>query len=163
MILVSDASALIALARIGRLHLLRQIAGTVHIPEAVQDELVGSGPDRPGSVEVAQAQWIFRERVNDRTAVARLRAQMGRGESEAIVLARELGADALILDDATARRVAEAEGQKVVGLLGLLIHAKKRGTLEAMKPILDEMVGAGFFVDDSLYRSILRQAGEEQP
>jgi hypothetical protein len=85
---------------------------------------------------------------------------VGKGEAEAIVLAGELQADVVILDDATARRVAEAEGRTVVGLLGLLLHAKLRGLVGAVRPSLDDMVAAGFFLDDSLYRSILGQAGE---
>lgn len=161
MILVLDSSALITLARIGRLDLLRQIAGTAHIPEAVYEEVVESGQGRPGSVEVAQAQWISRHQVEDRAAVSRLRARVGRGEAEAIVLARELQADGLVLDDATARQVAEAEGRTVLGLLGLLIHAKGHGLVETVRPVLDEMVAAGLFIDDSLYRSVLRQVGEE--
>jgi predicted nucleic acid-binding protein len=67
----------------------------------------------------------------------------------------------LILDDGTARRVAEAEGQNALDLLGLLLHAKVQGLVDTVKPILDEMVAAGFFIDDSLYRLILRQAAEE--
>lgn len=162
MILVLDSSALITLARIGRLDLLRQIAGTVHIPEAVYEEVVQAGQGRHGSVEVAHAQWIFRHDVHDRAAVTRLRSRVGRGEAEAIVLGQELQADALVLDDATARRVAEAERRNVLGLLGLLVYAKLHGLIGAVKPILDEMVTAGFFIDDSLYRSILHQAEEWQ-
>ncbi len=158
--LVLDSSALITLARIGRLDLLRQIARAVHIPEAVYEEVVQAGQGRHGSVEVAQAQWIFRHEIQDAGAVARLRVGMGKGEAEAIVLARELQADVLILDDATARRVAEAEGRNVVGLLGLLVHAKLHGLVGAVRPILDDMVAAGFFLDDFLHRSILDQAGE---
>ena len=101
MILVLDSSALIPLARIGRLDLLRQIAGAAHISEAVYEEVVESGQGRPGSLEVAQAQWISRHQVQDRAAVSRLRVRVGRGEAEAIVLARELQADGLVLDDAT--------------------------------------------------------------
>jgi predicted nucleic acid-binding protein len=163
LILVADASTLITLARIGRLDLLRQLAGTVHIPEAVYGEVVTRGAGRPGTGEIAQAEWISRRAVRDRTAVDRLRSRVGQGEAEAIVLARELGADALILDDATARRVAEAEGQRVVGLLGLLLEGKKRAIVSVVRPLLDEMIAAGYFVDDALYRLILQQAGEESP
>ena len=56
--LVLDSSSLIALARIGRLDLLRQVTSDVHIPEAVYEEVVQAGEGRRGSVEVAQAQWI---------------------------------------------------------------------------------------------------------
>lgn len=160
MILVADASTLITLARIGRLDLLRQLAGIVHIPEAVYGEVVTRGAGRPGAGEIALAEWISRRPVRDRRAVNRLRNRIGWGEAEAIVLALELGADAVILDDATARRVGEAEGQKVLGLLGLLLESKTRGIVSAVRPLLDEMVAAGFFVDDALYRLILRQAGE---
>jgi len=59
-ILVLDASALITLARIGRLDLLRQIATAVYIPEALYEEVVERGQGRPGSTEVAHAQWISR-------------------------------------------------------------------------------------------------------
>lgn len=161
MIVVADASVLITLARVGRLDLLRQIAGAVNVPEAVYHEVVEAGRDRPGSGEVAQAQWISRRAVRDRVAVARLRERLGQGEAEAVALARELGAEVLILDDATARRAAEAEGLTVVGLLGLLISAKERRLVDAVKPILDEMMVAGFFIEDSLYRTILRQVAEE--
>ncbi len=158
--LVLDSSALITLARIGRLDLLRQIATAVHIPQAVYEEVVEAAPGRPGGAEVAQAEWISRHQIQDQGAVARLRARLGTGEAEAIVLARELQVDALVLDDATARHVAEAEGRTVVGLLGLLLQAKLQGSVGDVRPILDDMVAAGFFLDESLYRSILGRAGE---
>lgn len=91
----------------------------------------------------------------------RLRDRLGEGESEVIVLARELSAALVILDDATARRLAETEGLRVVGLLGLLLHAKERRLIGPLRPIVDEMVAAGFFLDESTYRAILRRAGEE--
>lgn len=162
MILVLDSSALITLARIGRLDVLRQFAaGTIHIPEAVYDEVVTQSPNRPGSADIAQARWITVTRVQDRSAVDRLQNRVGHGEAEAIVLAGELGADLLILDDATARRMAEAEGRAVLGLLGLLIHAKERGLINSIKPLMDDMVAAGFYIDGPLYHSILRHANEE--
>jgi predicted nucleic acid-binding protein len=67
--LVLDSSALITLARIGRLDLLRQVARAVHIPEAVYEEVVQAAQGRHGSVEIAQAQWISRHHVQDKGAV----------------------------------------------------------------------------------------------
>jgi predicted nucleic acid-binding protein len=43
---------------------------------------------------------------------------------------------------------------------GLLLHGKEREVIGQVKPILDAMLGAGFFVDERLYRLILEQAGE---
>ena len=163
MILVLDASALITLSRVGCLNLLRQLAEKVYIPEAVYDEVVRSGYGRPGSLEVDQATWISKRSVRDQSVVDRLQPELGREEAEAIVLAGELEADFVILDDATARRIAEVEGLRVLGLLGLLIRAKELGIVPALKPLLDQIVGAGFFIDATFYQSILRQAGEEKP
>lgn len=100
MILVLDSSALITLTRIGNLDLLQQLAETVHVPQAVYDEVVCAGVDQPGRRAVESAQWIVRHQVQDRDAVVRLRGRLGRGEAEAIVLAMELRADHVILDDA---------------------------------------------------------------
>ena len=76
------------------------------------------------------------------------------------MLAKELVADLLVIDDAATRRVAEAEEQRVVGLPGLLIYAKQRGLVTAVKPLLDEMIASGFFLDNTHYQSILQRAGE---
>lgn len=141
MTVVFDSSALITLARIGRLELLHRMVGTVHVPDAVFEEVVQKGAGRPGSAEVAQADWVLRP-------------------AEAIILAKELVADLLVIDDAAARRIAETEGQLVVGLLGLLIYAKTRGLVPEVKPLLDEMLASGFFLDESRYHSLLRRAGE---
>lgn len=105
MTVVLDSSALITLARIGRLELLHQIADVIHVPAAVFEEVVQKGAGRPGSVEVAQAGWILRRDVRDVTSVERLCARVGRGEAEAIVLARELGADG-------AARLCQASGPR---------------------------------------------------
>jgi predicted nucleic acid-binding protein len=159
-IFVVDASALITLARIGSLELLHQLADRIVIPDAVYRESVTQAQGRPGSVEIAQAHWIVRQPVTNRAHVMRLLNRVGQGEAEAIALALQIRADAVVLDDATARRLAEGEGCRVVGLLGLLAEGKRRGLLTAVKPLLDAMREAGFFVGDELYTAILRQAGE---
>jgi predicted nucleic acid-binding protein len=157
---VVDSSALITLARIGRLELLRRITGEVHVPAAVFEEVVTKGESRPGSAEVARATWVLRRSVRDLASVERLRARVGRGEAEAIVLAKELAVDLLVIDDAAARRLAEAEALPVVGLPGLLLYAKNRGLVGSIKSLLDEMLAAGFFLDEARYHSILQRAGE---
>lgn len=110
MILVVDASPLITLARIGSLELLHRLASQVVMPEAVYHECVTRAQGRPGSIELAQAGWVIRRQVKNKGKVMQLQARVGRGEAEAIVLAQEIHADAVVLDDATARRIAEGEG-----------------------------------------------------
>jgi predicted nucleic acid-binding protein len=162
-ILVLDSSALITLTRIGRLHILPQLAEQVHIPDAVYQEIVVHGQGRPGSTAVREAKWIVRHCVTDRAAVDQLSTQLGRGEAEAIVLAEELKADALILDDSNARKTARGMGRRIIGLLGLLVFAKERQVIESIRPLMDDLLSAGFFIEPLLYRTVLRAAGEEPP
>lgn len=161
MILVLDASPLITLARIGSLELLRLLADHIFIPNAVYMESVSHAQGRHGSTQIAHADWIACRTVTDQQQVTRLRSRIGWGEAEAIMLARQVHADAVVLDDATARRVAEQEGCRVIGLLGLLIQAKQRGIIPAVKPLMDEIRAKGFFIEDQLYATILQQACEE--
>jgi predicted nucleic acid-binding protein len=70
--IVADSGPIIVFARIGRLDLLRQVVGELIIPDAVYEELVGSGTERPGAAEVAHGDRIRRRTVQDLTAVAQL-------------------------------------------------------------------------------------------
>lgn len=149
------------MARIGQLDLLHQLAETIHVPEGVFEEVAHQGPVRPGTSELDQLPWLLRRRVRDQPSVSALRTRFGRGEAGDIVLAAEVHADFVILDDATARKVAAEKGQAVVGTLGLLVHAKERGLIERVAPIMNELMKSGFYVDSRLYRTILQQAGEE--
>ena len=58
MSVVSNASPLIGLARIGELELLRQLYGELVIPEAVEHEVVVEGADLPAADQVEKAAWI---------------------------------------------------------------------------------------------------------
>jgi predicted nucleic acid-binding protein len=147
------------LARIGRLALLRQFASQVVAPHAVFQEVIGQG-SRPGEVEVNQGSWISRQPVRDAHRVALLQAELARGEAEAIVLAGEINADFIILDDARARQIAQRNGLRVIGLLGLLIRAKELGLIDAIKPLRDNMIKAGFYIGATVYRDVMAKAGE---
>lgn len=93
MIVVSNASPLINLARIGDLDLLRRLYGEVVIPEAVWDEVVVSGAGQPGATEVAQATWIQKQAPGNRALIQVLRQDLDAGEAEAVALAVERTAD----------------------------------------------------------------------
>jgi predicted nucleic acid-binding protein len=159
-ILVVDSSALIALSRIHRLELLRDLAGHVYVSQAVYDEVVVRGQGRTGSVEVKQADWIHVQAAKNVPDVERLMRQVGHGEAESIVLAKEVRADFIVLDDAIARRVAEEEGYHVLGLLSVLVYGKQRNLIPSVRTTLDELAAAGFYLDESAISLILRNAGE---
>jgi predicted nucleic acid-binding protein len=151
MIVVANAGPLIALARIGQIDLLRSLYGQVHIPLAVRDEVGVSREDLPGAIEVDEATWIHLNTVQDEVAVQLLRERLDAGESEAIVLAMEMAADLLLIDEARGRRVAETRGLKRIGTIGTLILAKKHGFITDVTPLLDKLQDAGFHMAFDLY------------
>jgi predicted nucleic acid-binding protein len=157
---VCDASTLIALAQIGQLEILARTDARVMIPREVYEEVVVRGVGKPGATEVREASWIETSEVTDHSMVARFRAVLHAGESEAIVLAKEIDADLIILDDGEARDTARSEGLSVVGLLAFLVMAKERRTIEQVRLLLDALKQQGFFMSDELYHHILQRAGE---
>lgn len=93
MIVVSDATPLIALAKIRQIALLHTLFGKVYVPQAVYDEVVTRAPRHPGADEVRQATWIEVRAPQDRSKVNYLQVDLDLGEAEALVLADELAAD----------------------------------------------------------------------
>lgn len=64
MIVVVDSSSLIALARIGKLNVLKEMFGEIFIPQDVFKEVVTTGKTRPGSKEIEETPWIEKKRIN---------------------------------------------------------------------------------------------------
>jgi predicted nucleic acid-binding protein len=83
------------------------------------------------------------------------------GEAESIALAVELHADLLLMDERLGRAEAARFGLRFIGTLAVLIEAKTKGHLPAIKPILDELtIHAGFRVSPALRARVLLEAGE---
>jgi predicted nucleic acid-binding protein len=160
MVLIADTGPVLSFARAHCFALLREVMGTLIIPEAVYNEIVVQGMGRPGAEEVRGASWITRACVADRAFVDHLPQSLNRGEREALALARERGGTVLV-DDRDARRVAAQQGIATLGSLRLLQEAKQRGMIPAVKPILDALLATGTYISDTLYRSFLRDMGEE--
>jgi predicted nucleic acid-binding protein len=109
-VVVSDTTAITSLLKIGRAVLLRDLFHRVVIPEAVRDELLKYHTTIPDFIEV--------KAVVDRLAIQSLRRELGFGEAEAIILAEESGADALLIDEKLGRSIAERRGVRCLGLAG---------------------------------------------
>jgi len=160
-IVVSNTSPITNLAAVEQLDLLRQLYGTVLIPQAVYGELIAGGGGQPGAREVQTLEWIETRAVTDHALVTALQIELDNGEAEAIALTKELAADLLLLDERRGRAVAARLDLRFVGLLGVLIEAKQKGTIPAVKPVLDDLMAkAGFWISQRLYVRVLQAAGE---
>jgi len=161
MSIVSNASPLINLARIGKLDLLRQLYGELVIPEAVWHEVVVKGVGQPGVDEIKAASWIKTQQVANRQLVQALRQELDAGEAEAIALTIETKAELLLMDERLGRETAHHLGLRYTGLIGVLIEAKHKGLISKVKPHLDALRDmAGFRVSDALYIRVLQDEGE---
>ena len=161
MIVVSDTSPINNLAAINQLHLLQQLYGTVLIPEAVYQEL--TDPDFPvaGAKEVQTFTWIQIRAIEDRTMLKALSSELDPGEAEAIVLALEMKAEQVLIDERRGRMIAARLNLHYTGILGVLVEAKSQGFISTVKPLLDDIINkAGFWVTEPLYKSVLRLVNE---
>lgn len=155
MIVVGDASVFIALQRVGEMPLLNRVFGEVHVPDAVWREVfaeTGTGRDL-----VAPA-WVVRHPV--RHSKDPQLAALDPGEAAAILLAHEIGADLLLIDEAAGRRVATSRGLKVTGVVGILIEARHRGEIQSLRQTLERLRTAGFWLGDSVIEAAIGLAGE---
>ena len=152
MAVVSNSSPLIALSQIGRLDLLNQLHPQIIIPPPAAKEVEPTIPRLPGWVEVRPLRLPRRP-----DAVS---GAIGPGEHEVISLGLELNAVRLILDERPAQRLAKSLGLAVIGTVGLLLAGKDRGLLVKIKPELDRLLAARFFMDEELYDRVISQAGE---
>jgi predicted nucleic acid-binding protein len=147
---VSDASPLIAFQQLGQLGLLGTIFGTVLIPPAVASE----------ALSVERPVWILERALAKPLATEVTHAGLGPGESEAISLALELHADRVIIDELAGRSLAQRLGLPLIGTLGILLAAKRRGLIPAIREPIDILRRGGFRVANDLYEDLLRKAGE---
>ena len=153
MIVVSDTSPITALLAIGKQDLLRSLFIEVLIPRAVHSELLRA--------HTALPDWLRVSEVHDMAHVERLLESLDRGESEAIVLAEESHADMLLIDERRGRQIATMEGLRVIGLVGVILLAKRRGLINAVAPVLRELADdAGMYLSDALVRDALASVGE---
>lgn len=163
MLVVSDTSPLSALAKLDWLEWLRLRWERVAIPAAVWTELQQmDDAEALGRLAAAMAAgWLATRAVIDTSAVLRLREFLDAGESEAIVLAGELHADAVMIDELDGRNAARNSGLAVTGTVGLLVWAKREGLIPSAAEAMRQLESrARFFLSNPVRETVLRLAGE---
>jgi uncharacterized protein len=160
---VSNTSPLSNLASIDRLLLLRAQFSEIFIPQAVEQELAAHpSPAARARIQAAiQEKWIKPAVADDSHLLKLLLQQLHRGEAEAIALAAQIKADTVVIDEQEGRELASQAALSVIGVLGILLRAKRIGQLPAIKPEINALrVKARFYIAASLEAKILAAAGE---
>jgi uncharacterized protein len=161
MIVVSNTTPLIGLASIGQFDLLKHLFGEIQIAQAVYAKAVVTGREIGGAKrEVADASWITTHAVRDRLAVDVLLDELDAGEAETIVLARELHANWVLMDERKGRCKLTQLGLKKIGTVGILLQAKHQGRVATLRRELEQLRAHGFSISQAVIDAVLQQANE---
>ncbi|WP_417913354.1 DUF3368 domain-containing protein [Candidatus Electronema sp. TJ] len=158
MILIADSSALIALAICDGLQLLEPLYGEVLVPEAVYNEVALS--DKAESATLRE--YLHgKVRTVDTSGFVYLDASADLGETEAMLLYKQLNADKLLIDDRRGRKIAKINKIHTIGSLGVLLAAKNKGLLAEVLPSLMKLNKSSIFISPDVIQSVLDLAGEK--
>jgi predicted nucleic acid-binding protein len=157
MILVADCSALIALAVCDSLSLLERLFDSVVVPETVYRE--ATQPDKK-QAPVLKAFLEGKVRPVDLSGYVFLDAYADAGETEAMLLYKQLSADKLLIDDRRGRKVAKINRISTIGSLGVLLAAKEKGLIEAVSPLLRRLENSDIHLSPRLIATVLDLAEE---
>lgn len=135
MIVIADASPLVALSTCSCLPLLEQLFGQVRVPEAVFYEVSVPGKSEAPSLNAYLQGKVLAASLENFPIYPT--TGLGLGEREAMALYLSLSADLLLVDDRRAKKVAYSNGLEVMGSVGVLLLAKQRGLLTHVKTLLD--------------------------
>lgn len=156
--IVSNTTPIISLLKLDKLDLLQKLYKQIYIPRAVYLE-IEAGKSKGYYKDLSKIDWIKIIDIEDHNAVKYF-LDLDAGEAEAIVLATEIDADLIILDEKLGRFHARHAELKVTGTIGVLIKAKNNGLIDNLKPLLLDLINKNIWISDILMQRILEQVGE---
>ena len=156
---ICNTTPFIALSSIDQIGLLKDIYSSIIVPRAVIKEINEGGkilvPD------LTAFDWI--EVIPNITNVEnRLLFQLDYGEQQVLLNALKLKSDLVLIDDKTARNIAEYIGINVKGTLGVLVEAKRKGLISSFKKPAFKMMEHGIRFSEQLIHEISSTLEESQ-
>lgn len=130
----------------------------VYVPLAVYEEVTEE--EKPFAKELKKYLTNRVKNVTNKLAVEVLVSDIGLGESEAIVLALEEKPDLVLIDDLKARKFAKMSGLQIIGTIGILLQAKKKGLIQEIKPLISELLFNGIRISNKIIEIALEAAQE---
>jgi len=158
---VVNSTPLIALSITGYLFLLNRLFEQVIVPVSVYEEVALQGEERPGAEAVAQANWLVIQAPERSLVLSAELVQLDRGEQDVILLAQEIKADWVLIDEKLARRVAIGLGLQVKGTLGVLLIAYRMGLIskEASIKAVQDLASSSVRLSSRLREWFIAQLG----
>lgn len=157
---VSNTTPIISLLKIGSLSILKDLYSEIYIPKEVYNE-IEEGKSKTYYKDLSKIDWIKIKKIKDKKSLSYF-LDLDKGEAETIVLANEIDADLIIIDETLGRFHAKKANLKITGTLGVLLKAKKDGLIQEIKPLLHELKEKGIWLSIKLIDKILTLANEKQ-
>ncbi len=156
---VVNSCPLIVLGKTGKIEWLVSLCEELVVPRGVADELQKGTPDD------SARKWIAGEgqaRVRETGIVpdSIVEFDLDAGEMEVLAWAHSNPGFVAVVDDGAARKCAKDLGIPCIGTLGIILKAKKQGLVSKVKPVMQELVDVGLYVDRETLEEVLRRAGE---
>lgn len=148
-IIIADTSCLILLHKINELILLHRLFGQITVTSIIAEEYGEPLPE-----------WVQVNNPTDLKAQEALQISVDKGEASALALAMESENALLILDDLKARKVAIQLQLRHTGTLGVLMDARRKKYITAIKPILTKIKQTNFHISEELETQILKIMNE---
>ena len=149
-IIISDTSCLIALSKIDKLDLLKDLYHEIIITKEVCQEFGGSLPD-----------WIIISEVKDKQKQKEIEQQLDRGEASSIALALEIKNATVIIDEIKGRKIAQSFNIDIIGTIGIILLADKKGLISDVTSLILRLVNKGFRLSDNLINKIIEKYGRK--
>jgi len=158
--IIVNSTPLISLAVIHQLELLRKIFHTVYLPQSVYNEVIVNGHGKLGDSKLSAINWFQIVDPNNIALKHSIMLQLDEGEAEVITIANDKSISLVCIDAFAGRQYAGLLGLDVIGTLGILLIAKRKGYISLVKPLLDKLIFYKRHISHSLYYEILLKAGE---
>lgn len=156
-LVIADSGPIFSLALIDKLEILNDLFDEIKIPTAVWTEIT---IDKSKS-DYSKLYNFFKDKVSQISGLNELAFVMDYGESESIILYKELQADFLLIDDKKARKIAETLNVNCIGIIGLLSTAKDKGLIGQLKPFFETFLKNKRYYSIDLLNAVLTAQGEE--
>lgn len=157
--IVSNTTPIISLLKIGKLIILKKLYTKIIVPQEVYNE-IENGKEKEYYTDLSLLDWIEVIPIKDKKSIFYF-LDLDKGEAETIILAIEIKADLVIIDEKLGRFHAKHADLKITGTLGILLKAKKQGIIKKIKPLLLELKEKGIWLNDNLFEKVLILAGEK--
>jgi len=155
---VSNTTPIISLLKLNRLEILKNLYNEVIIPNAVYLE-IENGKHKEYYQDLSKISWIRIQKIQDKLSLKYF-LDLDAGEAEAIILATEIGADLIIIDEKLGRFHAKHAELNVTGTIGILMKAKNIGIIKNIKPLLIELSEKDVWISNLLINEICKLSNE---